>query len=182
MEFISTEIVGPWIIRLRVLSDSRGFFMECFRENAFQERGILDRFVQDNCSYSVGGVVRGLHYQRIRPQAKLITVMQGRVLDVIVDIRRESSTFGRHVAVELSDENKEILYVPIGFAHGFSVISESALFHYKCSDYYCPEGERGLLWSDPDLDIDWGCASPVVSARDAVLPRLCDVAEADLFD
>ena len=181
MKFISTEIVGPLIIRPRVLSDQRGFFMECFRENAFREHGIMDRFVQDNCSFSIGGVVRGLHYQCVQPQAKLITVMQGRVLDVIVDIRRGSPTFGQHVAVELSDENKEILYVPVGFAHGFSVLSENALFHYKCSGYYCPEGERGLHWKDPDLDIDWRSSSPVVSERDAGLPRLRDVPDADLF-
>ena len=181
MEFIRTAIDGPLVIRPRVISDTRGFFMECFRERAFLDQGITDRFVQDNCSFSRGGVVRGLHYQRIQPQAKLITVMQGRVLDVIVDIRRESPTRGQHVAVELSDRNKEILYVPIGFAHGFAVLSESALFHYKCSDYYCPEGERGLLWSDPDLDIDWGIAEPIVSTRDAALPRMRDVAASELL-
>jgi dTDP-4-dehydrorhamnose 3,5-epimerase len=181
MEFVRTAIDGPLVIRPRVISDSRGFFMECFRERAFSDQGITDRFVQDNCSFSRGGVVRGLHYQRIQPQAKLITVMQGRVLDVVVDIRRGSPTWGQHVAVELSDRNKEILYVPVGFAHGFAVLSESALFHYKCSDYYCPEGERGLLWSDPDLDIDWGISDPTISARDAALPRMRDVAIGELF-
>ena len=155
--------------------------MECFREKAFSEHGIRDRFVQDNCSFSRGGVVRGLHYQRHQPQAKLITVMQGRVLDVIVDIRKNSETFGQHVTIELSDRNKEILYVPIGFAHGFAVLSESALFHYKCSDYYCPDGERGIRWDDPDLGIEWGIDRPTISERDAGLPRLKDVAVEDLF-
>jgi dTDP-4-dehydrorhamnose 3,5-epimerase len=181
MEFLPTAISGPVVIRPRVLGDSRGFFMECFRENAFAKQGIDDRFVQDNCSFSRGGVVRGLHYQLIRPQAKLITVMQGHVLDVVVDIRKGSPSFGQHIAVELSDRNKEILYVPVGFAHGFSVLSESALFHYKCSDYYCAEGERGLRWNDPDLAIEWGMEDPTISERDAGLPRLREVPEADLF-
>jgi dTDP-4-dehydrorhamnose 3,5-epimerase len=182
MEFTPTSIDGPLVIRPLVLGDSRGFFMECFRENAFAGQGIKDRFVQDNCSFSKGGVVRGLHYQVIQPQAKLITVMQGHVLDVIVDIRRGSPTFGQHVAVELSDRNKEILYVPIGFAHGFAVLSESALFHYKCSDYYSREGERGVRWDDSDLAIDWGIHEPTISLRDGGLPRLKDVLEEDLLD
>jgi dTDP-4-dehydrorhamnose 3,5-epimerase len=181
MEFTSTAIDGPLVIRPLVLGDSRGFFMECFRENAFAEQGIKDRFVQDNCSFSKGGVVRGLHYQVVQPQAKLITVMQGRVLDVIVDIRRGSPSFGKHVAVELSDLNKEILYVPIGFAHGFAVLSESALFHYKCSDYYSREGERGIRWDDPDLGIEWSLAQPTISARDEGLACLKDVPLADLL-
>lgn len=181
MEFVPTQLPGPLVIRPRVFGDERGFFMECFRENAFESAGIVDRFVQDNCSFSAGGVVRGLHYQRIQPQAKLITVMQGRVLDVVVDVRVGSPSFGQHIAVELSDRNREILYVPIGFAHGFAVLSDSALFHYKCSDYYCPEGERGILWNDPDLGIEWPIESPIISERDAQLPRLREVSPFDLM-
>ena len=181
MEFVPTQLPGPLVIRPRVFGDERGFFMECFRENAFESAGIVDRFVQDNCSFSAGGVVRGLHYQRIQPQAKLITVMQGRVLDVVVDVRVGSPSFGQHIAVELSDRNREILYVPIGFAHGFAVLSDSALFHYKCSDYYCPEGERGILWNDPDLGIEWPIESPIISERDAQLPRLQEVSPFDLM-
>lgn len=157
MEITSTEIPDVLILRPRVFHDGRGYFFESFSHRVFREATGLDvEFVQDNQARSSYGVVRGLHFQKgEHSQAKLVRVTQGRVLDVAVDIRPDSPTYGRHVAVELSDENFLQLYIPRGFAHGYAVLSPTAVFQYKTDNYYCPESEGAILWNDPTLAIDW---------------------------
>lgn len=180
---LDTPIQGPLLIDLKVFGDARGFFMETYRKDVFARLGIADDFVQDNHSSSSRGVLRGLHYQRRQQQAKLVRVLRGRVVDVAVDIRPGSPTFGRHVAVELSEENRRILYVPKGFAHGFHVLSDTAEFAYQCSDYYAPAEERGIAWNDPALAIDWRLAPgalPTLSEKDTRHPPLRDIAAEDL--
>lgn len=156
MKVIKTDIEGVVIIEPEVFGDSRGYFMESFSQRVFEREVAPVRFVQDNRSYSRYGVVRGLHYQR-EPyaQSKLVSCPVGRVLDVAVDIREGSPTYGKHVAVELSAENKRQLFIPKGFAHGFAVLSEEALFEYKCDELYHPEAECGIAWNDPRIGIDW---------------------------
>ena len=180
MKAIATEIPGLLIIEPRVFGDERGFFYESFNRKKFAElTGRNVDFVQDNHSRSVKNVLRGLHYQIQHPQGKLVRVVQGTVLDVAVDIRRSSPTFGRHVAVELSSENKRMFWIPEGFAHGFVVLSESAEFLYKTTDYWMPEFERSIRWDDPALKIDWRLQSaPALSAKDLQGKLL---AEADCF-
>jgi len=164
---IPTSLPGVVILEPRVFGDQRGFFLESYNERAFAELGIEERFVQDNHSSSRRNVLRGLHYQIKHPQGKLVRVVEGDVLDVAVDVRRSSPTFGRWEAVRLSGENKRMLWIPVGFAHGFRVISESAQVLYKATDYYAPEYERTLAWNDPDLEIDWALeGDPIVSAKD----------------
>lgn len=164
-----TQLLGMLILAPRVFEDARGYFLESFNDRDFAEAGIQERFVQDNHSYSVRDVVRGLHYQVRHPQGKLVRVVQGEILDVAVDLRLGSSTFGKWHAVTLSGENKRILWVPPGFAHGFRVLSKGAHVLYKATDFYNPECERTILWNDPDLDIDWGLENPpVVSQKDAL--------------
>lgn len=169
MQVIQTSIPDLLIIEPRVFGDDRGFFYESFNRAKFAElTGREVDFVQDNHSRSVKGVLRGLHYQIQHPQAKLVRVTQGAVLDVAVDIRKNSPTFAQHVAVELSSDNKRMFWMPEGFAHGFVVLSVSAEFLYKTTDYWYPEHERCLRWNDPDLKIDWQLAiEPVLSAKDA---------------
>ncbi len=180
MKAIETEIPGLMIIEPRVFGDERGFFYESFNRRKFAELTGRDvDFVQDNHSRSVKNVLRGLHYQIQHPQGKLVRVVQGMVLDVAVDIRKSSPTFGRHVAVELSAENKRMFWIPEGFAHGFVVLSDSAEFLYKTTDYWMPEFERSIRWDDPALKIDWRLeAAPALSAKDAQ-GRL--LSEADCF-
>jgi dTDP-4-dehydrorhamnose 3,5-epimerase len=164
---ISTSLPGVVILEPRVFGDARGFFLESYNERAFAELGIAERFVQDNHSSSRRNVLRGLHYQVKQTQGKLVRVVEGEVLDVAVDVRRSSPTFGAWEAVRLSGENKRMLWIPPGFAHGFCVISEQAQVLYKATDYYAPEHERTVLWSDPDLKIKWELeGEPVVSAKD----------------
>jgi dTDP-4-dehydrorhamnose 3,5-epimerase len=166
MNVIQTAIAGVLIIEPKVAGDPRGFFLELFQEQRYARSGIGRRFVQDNLSRSAQGVLRGLHIQNPKPQGKLVTVLRGCVLDVAVDVRTGSPTFGRHVAVELSEENHRQVWVPRGLAHGFLVRSESADFFYKCDEVYSPADELVVCWNDPELGIDWGCESPKVSARD----------------
>ncbi len=164
---IPTSLPGVVILEARVFGDERGFFLESYNEKAFAEVGIQQRFVQDNHSGSRRNVLRGLHYQIKQPQGKLVRVVEGEVLDVAVDVRRSSATFGKWEAVRLSGENKRMLWIPVGFAHGFRVISERAQVLYKATDYYAPEHERTLAWNDPDLKIDWKLeGEPVVSVKD----------------
>jgi dTDP-4-dehydrorhamnose 3,5-epimerase len=165
---IDTALPGVCIIESARHGDDRGFFMELHRDDHFATLGLDVRFVQDNYSRSQRGVVRGLHYQLGRPQAKLARVLRGEVYDVAVDVRRGSPTFGRWVAVALNEREPRALFIPAGFAHGFCVVSESAEFLYKCSDYYAPAEERGIAWNDPDLAIPWPLAgsAPVLSAKD----------------
>lgn len=166
MRIIPTKIKDVLIIEPRIFEDDRGFFFETYRTTRYEEAGITCTFVQDNLSYSGKGTLRGLHYQYPNAQAKLVQVLQGEVLDVAVDIRRDSNTFGQWISATLSDQNKRQMFIPEGFAHGFCVLSDSAIFSYKCSEIYAPEYERGILWSDPDLCIDWGITNPVLSSKD----------------
>ncbi len=176
MNVIETELPGVRIFEPKVFGDHRGFFVETFNAKRYADRGLDSAFVQDNLSFSKYGTLRGLHYQNPHPQGKLVSVLQGEVFDVAVDIRRGSATFGKWVGVTLSAENKRQFYVPPGYAHGFCVTSETALFSYKCTDFYAPEADGGVLWNDPDLGIAWPVAEPTLSPKDAVAPRLKDIA------
>ena len=178
MNFIQTEVLGVWIIEPRVFMDARGYFMESYQKEAFDSHiGAVD-FIQDNESCSRKGVLRGLHYQ-LAPysQAKLVRVIKGAVLDVAVDLRRNSPTYLKSVAVELTEANKRQLFVPRGFAHGFSVLSPTAVFTYKCDNLYCPAAEGGVLFSDPTLDIDWRIpsAQAIISEKDTRHPLFKDL-------
>ncbi|WNG36024.1 dTDP-4-dehydrorhamnose 3,5-epimerase [Archangium minus] len=174
MNVIKTELPGVLILEPKRFGDDRGFFMEMFHAKRYAEAGIPGPFVQDNFSRSVKGTLRGLHFQEPNAQGKLVQVLAGAVYDVAVDVRRGSPTFGKWVGVELSADNRRQLWVPEGFAHGFCVISESADFHYKCTDVYTPAAERGIAWNDPDLGIPWPVTSPLLSPKDAAAPRLKD--------
>jgi dTDP-4-dehydrorhamnose 3,5-epimerase len=182
MEYKQTDIEGVYIIEPRVFTDPRGYFVEAWKKAEFEEHiGKVD-FIQDNESKSSRGVLRGLHYQQGEwSQAKLVRVIKGRVLDVAVDIRRSSPTFGRHVAVELSEDNKLQLFIPRGFAHGFLVMSDEAVFTYKVDNAYAPHAEAGILWNDPELGINWPIRADevITSDKDMKQPLLKD---AQLFD
>lgn len=180
LEIIKTRLPGVLVVRPRVHEDPRGFFMETYRRNVLEDAGIQDQFVQDNHSRSSRGVLRGLHYQLRNPQAKLCRVVQGEVLDVAVDIRVGSPTFGQWVSVLLSAANHLQLYIPRGFAHGFAVQSETADFLYKCSDYYSAPDDRGVLWNDPEIGIDWQTPSPILSEKDRGYLRLSQIARDQL--
>lgn len=178
MNFIKTEIDGVIIVEPRVFEDARGYFFESYNEAEFVKNGITARFVQDNQSKSSYGVVRGLHCQLGEyAQAKLVRVLSGRVLDVAVDIRKNSPTFGKYVAIELSDENKRQLFIPRGFLHGFSVLSDTAVFAYKCDNLYAPSAEFGIRFDDPDIGIDWMVPQEkiITSAKDNIAKGLKDV-------
>ena len=177
MEVIKTDIDGVVIIEPRLFRDERGYFFESFSQRDFQEKVCNTRFVQDNESKSTYGVLRGLHFQKPPPaQSKLVRVIRGAVLDVAVDIRRGSPTFGRHVAVELSGENHRQLFIPRGFAHGFSVLTDEVIFQYKCDNFYAPQSEGALAWDDPDLGIDWRIPAEriLLSEKDRHHDRLRD--------
>jgi dTDP-4-dehydrorhamnose 3,5-epimerase len=180
MNIRQTPLAGVLHIEPRVFGDVRGFFLETYRARHFAELGV-PAFVQDNHSRSVHGVLRGLHYQVEQPQGKLVMVARGAVFDVAVDIRKGSPTFGQWYGAVLSDENHHQLYIPPGFAHGFCVLSEEADFFYKCTDYYSPQGERAIIWNDPDIGIDWPLPKPQLSTKDSQAPRLRDVPPGDLF-
>ena len=175
MNVIATAFTEVLIIEPKVFGDTRGFFMETFQADRYATNGIASAFVQDNLSRSTQGVLRGLHFQNPRPQGKLVTVLRGCVLDVAVDVRVGSPTFGRHQAVELNDENRRQLWVPRGFAHGFLVLSESADFFYKCDEFYSPADEITLRWNDPALGVDWRIDAPRVSARDGQARTLAEL-------
>jgi len=165
---------GMLIIEPSVFEDERGYFLETHHFQRFQSANIDCTFVQDNLSFSKKNVLRGLHFQKTKPQSKLIQVVSGGIFDVGVDLRQDSSTFGRWFGCVLSEENKRQLFVPQGFAHGFYVLSDSAHVAYKCSDYYDPDDEGGLLWSDPDIAIDWPAKNPILSAKDSQFGCLKD--------
>jgi len=173
-----TTVPEVLILEPRVFGDDRGFFLESYNERVFRDAGIVGRFVQDNHSRSVRNVIRGLHYQIRKPQGKLVRVVNGAVFDVAVDLRRSSPTFGRWAGTELSDQNKRILWIPPGFAHGFVVLSPTVDFLYKTTEFYEPQWDRTVLWNDPDLAIRWPIdGTPIVSAKDAAAPpfRLAEV-------
>ena len=181
MNVIPTKLEGALIVEPRVFEDERGFFMETWNARRYRQHGLPERFVQDNVSFSRKGVLRGLHFQNPHPQGKLVSVLRGEVFDVAVDLRKDSPTFGQWTSVILSAENHRQFYVPEGFAHGFAVLSDAALVHYKCTDFYDPAGDAGLRWDDPDLAIDWPVKDPVLSAKDAAAPLLKEVPEERLF-
>lgn len=177
MEIIKTSIDGVVIIQPRLFTDERGYFFESFSQREFDEKVRPVRFVQDNESKSSYGVLRGLHFQKPPfAQSKLVRVIKGAVLDVAVDIRKDSPTFGQHVAVELTEENHLQFFIPRGFAHGFSVLSDEVIFQYKCDNFYAPQNEGALAWDDPDLGIDWKIPAErvVLSEKDKMHPRLKD--------
>ena len=176
MKITRSKLKGCVIIEPRIFGDERGFFLETFQAVRYeQEAGIDLPFVQDNHSRSARGVLRGLHFQKTKPQGKLVRVVRGEVYDVAVDIRKGSATFGEWEVVILSEDNKKQFWVPPGFAHGFVVLSDTADFEYKCTDYYDPSDEGSISWSDPDLDIPWPIANPVLSAKDEGAKRLVDL-------
>lgn len=180
MKVLETPLSGCLVLEPKIFQDSRGYFLESYNEKLFAEVGIPDKFVQDNHSYSARGVLRGLHYQVQKPQGKLVRVVSGEVLDVFLDLRRSSSTFGRWHAVKLSGENKRMAWIPAGFAHGFYVLSESAHVLYKTTEFYFPELERTIRWNDPDLKIDWeNSEEPQLSDKDQNGVRFRD---AETFD
>lgn len=174
MEARRGSLEGIVLIEPRVFEDERGFFMETFHRERYRSLGVAPDFLQDNVSGSRRGTLRGLHYQHPKGQAKLVQVLEGEVYDVVVDIRRGSPDFGRWMGVTLSGANKRQLYIPKGFAHGFCVLTDWALFSYKCGPYYSPENERGILWSDPAINIQWPLRSPALSEKDKKLPSLAD--------
>lgn len=176
MNVIATQLPGVLIVEPRVFGDARGFFFESWSQERYAAAGLPDRFVQDNVSLSPRGVLRGLHFQWPNPQGKLVNVLRGEVYDVAVDVRAGSATFGQWVGVMLSSENKRQLWVPPGFAHGFQVVSDEALFSYKCTDYYRPEFEATVVWDDPELAIDWPLSNPTLSAKDRGGVRLRELA------
>jgi dTDP-4-dehydrorhamnose 3,5-epimerase len=171
MKKLETTLPGVFLLEPRVFGDDRGFFLESYNQRTFAELGIRENFVQDNHSYSSRNVLRGLHYQMQQPQGKLVRVITGEILDVVLDLRESSSTLGKWERFSLSCENKRMLWVPVGFAHGFRVVSETAHVTYKTTDFYAPEHERSVLWNDPELAIDWGLnlkkdGEPTVSGKD----------------
>lgn len=182
MKFTEQKIKGVWVIEPKVYTDQRGYFMESFKKDLFEEHIGKVEFIQENESRSTKGVLRGMHYQRgYFSQAKLVRVLHGRVLDVVVDLRKHSSTFGEYVAIELSDDNKKQLFVPRGFAHGFLVLSDEAVFSYKVDNTYSPTHEAALLWNDPEVGIDWGIEGSeiILSEKDKEAKLL---SEAIVFD
>lgn len=175
MRVIRNEIEGLLVLEPKVFGDQRGFFMETWNQLRYREAGIQENFIQDNVSFSRQGTLRGLHFQNPAAQGKLVMVLQGEIFDVVVDIRRKSPTFKRCFGLVLSAENKRQFYIPPGFAHGFAVLSETVLFHYKCTDYYSPKDEQAIRWDDPELAIDWPVKTPILSPRDAQAPLLKDI-------
>jgi dTDP-4-dehydrorhamnose 3,5-epimerase len=175
MQRFETSLSGVCELRPRVIRDERGFFLETYHRAKFAELGITDSFLQDNHSCSTKGTLRGLHYQMRHPQAKLCRVVEGEALDVAVDIRFGSPTFGEWTSVLLSAEKQNQIYIPAGFAHGFLALTERVQFLYKCSAFYDPADQQGILWSDPDLHISWGMANPLVLERDSKYPCLANV-------
>ena len=176
--FNKTEIDGVHIIEPKVFGDNRGYFMESYNAEHFKEAGLNMTFVQDNESKSSKGVLRGLHFQKKHSQGKLVRVTKGEVFDVAVDLRNGSETYGKYVGVILSEENKKQFYIPEGFAHGFLVLSDEAVFNYKCTDYYAPEYDGGVMWNDPDINIEWpleGIEEIILSEKDKKHPNLKDL-------
>jgi dTDP-4-dehydrorhamnose 3,5-epimerase len=167
MNVLETAIPGVLIVEPKLFGDARGFFLELYQSDRYAASGIRASFMQDNLSRSVRGVLRGLHFQNPNPQSKLVMVLQGAILDVAVDVRVGSPTFGKHVALELNSDSRQQLWLPRGLAHGFLVLSETVDFFYKCDEFYSPADEHVLQWNDPALAIDWGCDQPSLSARDS---------------
>ena len=180
MKLIRTEIEDVVIVEPKIFGDRRGFFSEVYRKSWFDEAGVPSVFVQDNLSRSKKNTLRGLHYQFNNAQAKLVMATRGAVLDVAVDIRKGSPTFGKYVSAVLSEDNKRMIFIPEGFAHGFKVITDEADFQYKCSNYYDPESERSIFWNDPAIGIDWDVSEPLLSEKDMKAPLLSEMKQEEL--
>ncbi len=180
MKINTTPIDGLLVLEPDVFKDKRGFFLETYHVQKYRTLGIERKFVQDNVSCSSRGILRGLHFQYRHPQAKLVQVLSGEVFDVAVDIRLGSPTFGKWFGIMLSQDNLYQMFIPEGFAHGYCVTSETAIFAYKCSDFYSPADEGGLLWSDPEVGIQWPVSDPILSQKDSFLPRLSELPEDQL--
>ena len=181
-EFESQNIKDVMLVKPKVFGDKRGFFMETYKKSDFYSNGIDVEFIQDNYSKSTKGVLRGLHYQ-VNPhgQAKLVRCSKGKIYDVAVDIRPESKTFGQYVKIELSEENKYMLYIPVGFAHGFVALTDEVEILYKVSSEYSPQADRGIIWNDNDINIDWGIDfEPLLSEKDKIQPKLCEINKEEL--
>lgn len=176
MNIIETKLPGVLILEPKVFSDERGYFLETWHSTHYEDIGIHGPFVQDNISFSKKNVLRGLHYQFPQSQGKLIQVLSGQVVDVAVDIRIDSPTYGQWISEVLSDTNHKQMFIPPGFAHGYCVISETAVFAYKCTEFYNPATEHGIIWNDSELNIDWPVKEPVLSAKDKNYARLKDIA------
>lgn len=181
MEAELTPLEGVIIIKPDIYKDDRGFFTETYSKDKYYSLGIREEFVQDNYSRSKKNTLRGLHYQINKPQGKLVRVINGRVLDVAVDVRQDSKTFGQYFSVFLDDVNFYQLYMPPGIAHGFCVVSEFADFEYKCTNFYSPKNEKGVLWSDSDININWPVANPIVSSKDLTFNQLKDIPKNELL-
>jgi len=181
MNVIPGPLPGLLLIEPTVFGDGRGFFMELWNQRRYREQGLSAEFVQDNLSLSAKGTLRGLHFQNPNPQGKLVEVLEGEVFDAVVDLRRSSPTFGRWHGLTLSAENKCQFYVPPGFAHGFVVVSERALFHYKCTEFYSPKDELTLRWDDSEIGVPWPVKEPLLSAKDASALCFRDLSSAQLF-
>jgi len=184
MNAIPTALPEVVLLEPKVFGDERGFFLESYNERVFADLGLPTRFVQDNHSKSIRSVLRGIHYQLVNPQGKLVRALQGEIFDIAVDLRRSSPNFGKWVGEILNDKNRRMLWIPPGFGHGFLVLSDTAEVAYKASDFYTPEGDRSLLWNDPDINIEWPLhliepAGPILSAKDQAAKKL---SEADLFE
>lgn len=175
MKVIQASLKGVLILEPQVFKDRRGFFMEIHHQKRYSQPGLNHIFVQDNLSHSVHSTLRGLHYQLNHPQAKLVQVIKGSVFDVSVDIRLGSPSFGKWTGIHLSDENRRQVFVPEGFAHGFCVLSETADVIYKCTDFYAPDDDGGILWSDPTIAVDWPIIDPLLSDKDSQYPLLKDI-------
>ncbi len=175
MRVVKCELPGVLLVEPDIFEDARGWFFESFHAQRYAAMGIPGPFVQDNVSHSVRGTLRGLHYQLRQPQGKLVMVQDGEVFDVAVDIRKGSPTFGKWIGIQLSSNNKRQLYIPPGFAHGFCVLSETAEMTYKCTDFYAPHDERGIIWNDPTLGIHWPVSAPLVSPKDQAYKTLSDM-------
>lgn len=171
MDVTTTNIEGLLIIKPKVFGDERGYFFESFREDIMKSNGVTSKFVQDNQSMSSKGILRGLHFQKDPfAQGKLVRVIKGSVLDVAVDIRKKSPTYGQHFLIELNEENKTMFYIPPGFAHGFLTLEDDTLFSYKCTNYYNKESEGAIRWNSKSLNVDWGIVNPILSSKDATAP------------
>lgn len=175
MNIITTSLEGLLIIEPKTFEDSRGFFMETYNQDRYVEAGINRGFVQDNLSWSVKGTIRGLHFQIKNPQAKLVQALTGEIFDVVVDVRPESVTFSRWTGIHLSDKNRRQVFIPEGFAHGICILSRTAHLLYKCSEFYVPDDEGGILWSDPDIGIHWPVENPIISEKDKKFPKLSEL-------
>ena len=175
MKVVQTKLPGVLVFEPQAFDDDRGWFLETWSRKRYEQAGVAGEFVQDNVSFSTKGILRGLHFQYPQPQGKLIQVLSGEVFDVAIDIRVGSPTFGQWVSEKLSGENHKQLYIPQGFAHGFCVLSETAVFSYKCTDYYNSSTEGGIVWNDPQIGIDWPVSEPILSAKDVECPLLKDI-------